>query len=118
MKTLLLVAAAASLVTIAAAAASLSPWAELAERDLQAIHDAIRDNHPGPVDPQNPHFRDWMERGLTIAEGQASTARNYTDYTRALRRYVNGFEDGHIELDFPVLPQSLDWPGFVAGDPG
>ena len=41
-----------------AAAAPPSPWPDIAVQDLTAMHDLIRDNHPGPVDPANPGFRD------------------------------------------------------------
>lgn len=95
-----------------------SPWPAMAERDLRAIHDAIRDNHPGPVDPENPHFRDWLEAGLSAAAREAAGAKSYSDYVRAVRRYTNGFQDGHVSMDFTVAPRAIEWTGFVAGDRG
>jgi hypothetical protein len=92
-----------------------NPWALMAQRDLNAIHDIIRDNHPGPVDPQNPHYRVWLEGGLAKATARAKAARSYSDYFRVLRYYTNGFEDGHIELDFDFGPTTTDWTGFVIG---
>lgn len=101
--------------TTLTSAANANPWSELAIEDLHGIHDIIRDNHPGPVDPENPHFRDWMEGGLVKAMAKARVARNYSDYFRALQFYANGFEDGHLNI-FPIVaPQSADWPGFVIG---
>lgn len=90
-------------------------WASLAAEDLRAIHDAIRDNHPGPVDPQNPHYRTWLEHGLVEASTEARRARSYSDYIRALRRYTNGFQDGHLTIDPVVAPKTMDWAGFVVG---
>jgi hypothetical protein len=92
-----------------------SPWAALAERDLAAIHDIIRDNHPGPVDPENPHYRDWLEDGLVRAGTEAKAARSYSDYVRALRRYTNGFQDAHLVIDPFFVPRASDWTGFVVG---
>ena len=91
----------------------VNPWALMAERDLKAIHDIIRDNHPGPVDPENPHYRDWLEGGLVKATAQAKAARTYSDYVRALRLYTNGFEDGHLVIDPLIAPRSENWPGFI-----
>ena len=99
----------------ASAGSTPSPWAAMAQRDLQAIHDTIRDNHPGPVDRENPRFRDWLEGGLTISSQEAGRARTYSDYTRALRRYTNGFQDGHVTVSFGIAPTKIDWPGFVVG---
>ena len=103
-----------------AGAAGSSPWAAMAERDLRAIHDIIRDNHPGPVDPQNPGYRDWLQNGLTLALREAAKAATYSEYVRALRRYTNGFRDGHMALSFDVGPNRTEWPGFVvaAGSDG
>ncbi|MDP2481510.1 MAG: hypothetical protein Q8W49_13550, partial [Candidatus Palauibacterales bacterium] len=30
------------------------PWTELTRRDLAAMRETLLENHPGPVDPQNP----------------------------------------------------------------
>lgn len=99
----------------ALAAASANPWATMAESDLKGIHDLIRDNHPGPVDTENPHYRDWMEGGLAKAIAKAKRARSYSDYVRALRLYTNGFEDGHLVIRQVIFPQSFDWAGFAIG---
>ena len=79
-------------------------WSALARSDLQAIHDVIRDNHPGPVDPENARYLDWLETGLRQATARATDARTYFDYVRALRFYTNGFQDGHIGLALKITP--------------
>ena len=91
-------------------------WSALTRTDLQAIHDLIRDNHPGPVDPENARFRAWLEAGLKQATTRAAEARTYFDYVRALRFYTNGFQDGHIGLGLEITPVEQAWPGFIAGD--
>jgi len=108
----------ASTPAVAAATATRGPWAQLALGDLRAVHDLIRDNHPGAVDPQNPTFRHWLETGLAQSETEAAAAENYADYRRSLRRYVNGFRDIHVALDVVSTTGQGVWPGFIvaAGD--
>ena len=98
-----------------AAAPAAEPWALLTQRDLQTIHDTLAANHPGPVDPQSDLYKRRLEEGFQVAKTQAAAARNYSDYTRALRRYVNGFRDGHIGARFLLVSQRPSWPGFLVG---
>lgn len=100
---------------VLAGRAYANPWSELAVEDLRGIHDIIRDNHPGPVDPENPLYRVWMEGGMVRAIAQAMRARTYSEYVRALRLYTNGFEDGHLNIRQVIFPQSFDWAGFAIG---
>lgn len=97
----------------AAAETRSSPWEAMAKLDLRAIHDIIRDNHPGPVDPVKSRYRDWLENGLTLASREAEKATTYSDYVRSLRLYTNGFEDGHTSLSYEVGPNRTEWPGFI-----
>jgi hypothetical protein len=87
----------------------------LTQRDLQAIHDTLAANHPGPVDPQSDRYRRRLEDGLQVAKAEAARARQYSDYTRALRRYVNGFRDGHTTARFLLSSERVAWPGFLVG---
>ncbi|HEY7643110.1 MAG TPA: S41 family peptidase [Steroidobacteraceae bacterium] len=98
-----------------AAAPAVDPWVLLTQRDLQTIHDTLAANHPGPVDPQSDQYRRRLEQGLQIATAQAATARSYSDYVRALRRYVNGFRDGHTTARFLLTSERVYWPGFQVG---
>jgi hypothetical protein len=113
---LALIAIAATALCVSAAAAD--PWATLATRDLDAIHDLLLANHPGPVDPQNPAFKDWLEKGLREAKARAATAASLEDYQRAVRFYTNGFRDGHIGVGFYYTPRDDEWPAFVVGADG
>jgi hypothetical protein len=101
------------------ARADSSPWAEMARNDVTAVHDTLRDNHPGPPDPSNPHYRDWLGRGFAPALARAARAVSYDDYLRVLEFYTNGFSDDHVEI-FPSLTERLlTWSGFiVAGSSG
>lgn len=95
-----------------------NPWAEIARTDALAIHDLLRDNHPGPADPANPAYREWLERGLPLTLKRAESTTSYDEYLRTLEFYTNGFSDDHVAL-FPSLTESLlSWSGFlVSADP-
>jgi len=96
-------------------AAAADPWAELAEGDVRAMHDALATNHPGPVDPQNPGYRDWLESGLKLSVQRAHEAQSLQDYERTLTFYANGFNDNHVAVSFHNAPRFDQWPGFVVG---
>lgn len=105
--------AAAAAAQAAPERAVVRPWAAMADEDLRAIHDLLAENHPGPVDPRNPAYAEWLQRGLAEARSRAEEAATYGDYVRALRFYVNGFRDGHIVASFMMTPNTLSWPGFL-----
>jgi hypothetical protein len=91
----------------------IAPWTAMAREDLAAIRDIVAANHPGPVDPENRAYREWLEEGFRLASGRAEAARSYSDYARLLRFYTNGFRDGHIGVNFTLTSSSLSWPGFL-----
>lgn len=88
-------------------------WGQMALTDLQAIHDTLADNHPGPVDPLNADYGVWLEDGLVRAQVQAREATSFSDYERALRLYVNGFRDGHTAVSFELETRGHTQPGFT-----
>lgn len=87
-------------------------WAAAARLDIEAIHDTLRDHHPGPVDADNPVFAKWLKEGKVQALEQAATAAHAADYWRAVRGYTNGFRDGHISFGFGK-PMARAWPGLL-----
>jgi Peptidase family S41 len=92
-------------------------WSQAAVSDIQAAVTITSENHPGMVDPANPHFK----RLLTQAETNGlALARQVTDaagYVAAIRRFSNTLQDGHagafVNIDAASLPKPK-WPGFVA----
>ncbi|GAB3368996.1 hypothetical protein GCM10027431_15380 [Lysobacter rhizosphaerae] len=88
-------------------------WSVEARRDIDAIHDTIRDNHPGPVNKADPSFNRWLEEGRKRALAAAATASSSGDYWRALKLYTNGFQDGHL-LVLPMQDVHVSWPGFLS----
>lgn len=43
-----------------ASTGTAADWSTKAAADISAAHDIIRDNHPGPVDAENPGFGVWL----------------------------------------------------------
>lgn len=92
-------------------------WSSRAVQDLEFIRTTLADNHPGPVDSENPWFRDWYDRGYQEALGLARRAADYAGYYFAIQFFLHGFQDGHLGalgedlLDADGL--SFHWPGFA-----
>jgi C-terminal processing protease CtpA/Prc len=91
----------------AAQAQPARPWTTLTQQDLEAIRDVLAANHPGPVDPENGMYGEWLRRGFVLASERAAAARSYGDYMRVLYYYTNGFRDGHIAMRFTLSPGTL-----------
>ncbi len=104
----------------AASRAAESPWAELARTDIVRMAALMRDNHPGPVDPENPAYAQRLEAIYPRALEKAASAASFFDYKRAILFYTNAFRDGHTGVIFKVDPTAYEWPGFdvVLGDDG
>ena len=90
-------------------------WAKLALQDLAAIKTELQENHPGAVDRENPKFAKWMREGYIEASLLAKTADSIGGYYFALRRYINGFNDGHLDISLSndVKLENNFWPGFT-----
>ncbi len=114
-RSLSLVVASLAVVAATALAHGTSPagewWAD-ADRDLAAMHDLIRENHPGQVDGQDPEFGNWLGAGPHALRAQADAARTEHDYRLVLMTYANGFADYHLDVRFD-RPEPELWPGFL-----
>ncbi len=95
-------------------------WPSLARQDLQAIHDLVEADHPGPE--LDPEFRALLEEGFDAAMASADRAADLTQYLYLLIEYANGLPDHHLAVwgnqQHPQWaavsrPESLG-PGFVA----
>ena len=94
-------------------AGSTDQWGRTAEAELRAIHEIVGEHHPGPIDSLNPEFRRWHERGLRKATALAKQVVDADGFEYAVRYYVNGFQDGHLSIDFDSSDKRIYWPGFV-----
>ena len=87
------------------------------QRDLQAIHDQLRDNAPqAVVDKDSATFRDWLDNGLAQSLALTNQINTPNAYGYVLRGYSGGFRDSSIDAtpNWQPVPSgfAIDWPGF------
>lgn len=107
--------AAACCVAQAAGPATAPGWGTTLERDVRAFHAALRERHPGPVDPENPAFGRQLDAALERALQRVPATRDYGGYWWALREFRAAFNDGHVQLVATDTAPALAsrWPGFL-----
>jgi hypothetical protein len=89
------------------------PWTELTRGDLAAMRKTLLENHPGPVDPQNPAYREWLDHGYERALAMADSVESLDGMMAVLSFYTSGFHDGHLGWH-PSFERAFSlWPGFV-----
>ncbi len=95
-----LTAVSAAAVLLAAGAATAQDFRALARTDLQAAHDALRDNHPAAVVPgtAGDTFRSWLDAGLTDANGRIGQVNSGDAHAYLMRYYAAGFRDSNIAI--------------------
>jgi len=76
-------------------------WRRTYLADLEAARRVIAEDHPGPVDPENPAFRRTLASAYDEARRAAPQVKSYTSYATALRRFVNRFQDAHLSVSGP-----------------
>jgi hypothetical protein len=90
-----------------------SPWIDIALADIDAIYQLIKENHPGPVDEENPGYRKNMESNYQKARNLAKDVEDYDGYHFAVKYFADSFNDGHISLRDTVGRKRYSWPGFA-----
>lgn len=88
-------------------------WSAMLAQDATALHDIVIDSHPGVHDPLNPEFRGRVDAGLAQALERARTTRDAGGWWWAMRAYVAGFNDGHVQIGLKEGSFSMRWPGFM-----
>ncbi|HWW11555.1 MAG TPA: hypothetical protein VN018_03490, partial [Brevundimonas sp.] len=103
---------------LSAMAQEPASWGQALREDAQAFHDVVAENHPGPVDVQNPAFNVSLEDGLALALDRARTADSYSAWRAALTEYAASFDDGHLglkDIRDNTAATPITWPGFLVG---
>lgn len=96
-----------------AAQTDAHPWVQLTKGDLAAMHELLLENHPGPVDPLNPDYRNWLEGGYQQALAKADSVYSLDGLMAVLSFYTSGFDDGHLAWGAVFGRTDMLWPGFV-----
>ncbi len=118
MRTLFAAVIGAAMTLSAVSANAQDDWSAAASQDLQAIHDALRDNSPEVyLDRDSAQFRSWLDAGLAAALKQPlGKVNNVAAYADALKFYTVGFHDANIALDPNWAEQpayfAVNYPGF------
>lgn len=111
-----LMAAVPAIFALAAADAPPRDWAETLRRDVQAFHDHVAADHPGPHNRLDPGFAARSRAALALALRRARRVTDEGGYRWAMRGYVASFDDGHLAIDLPQpVPPDAAWPGFLTG---
>lgn len=74
-------------------------WSRVFLNDLEAARQLIADNHPGPVDDENPEFRRALVSAHEEAKSAALQVKSGSDYARAIRRFAGSFKDEHLVIN-------------------
>jgi hypothetical protein len=73
-------------------------WSDLYVSDLRGIRALIAANHPGMVDAENPAFARTLKLAYEEALDAAPSVTDYAAYRLGLTRFVNRFQDAHLQL--------------------
>lgn len=116
-----LTAVTAAALLLGAGTATAQDFRQLATTDLQAAHDALRDNHPAAVIPgaAGDTFRTWLGTGLAEARGRIGQVNSGDAHAYLMRYYAAGFRDSNIAITptFEGLGPyfGTSWPGVATG---
>ncbi|HEY0671527.1 MAG TPA: S41 family peptidase [Longimicrobiales bacterium] len=94
-------------------AQSDTAWNKLYLRDLDSLRAAIAANHPGVIDAQNPEFARTLERAYADARRLASKVDDFASFQVALTRFIDQFEDQHLQVGFTRQMDSLREAGII-----
>ncbi|MCE3001230.1 MAG: S41 family peptidase [Xanthomonadaceae bacterium] len=105
----------APLASAAPAAEAPAPidWRAAYLSDLEAAHAAIRDHHPGAIDPRNPGFRERLDDGFAQARALAPKVGDGQAYWFGLRRFAHALGDPHTGFLRDDADPAARWPGFL-----
>jgi|TARA_R110002051_G_scaffold37619_2_gene80611 hypothetical protein len=121
MQRLLTASAAGLALAVCAGAASAQDFRALARQDLNAAHDALRDNHPAAAlsGAASQDFRAWLDAGLVDSLEKAGQVNSGDAHAYLMRYYGAGFRDSNIDINptFEGLGPYFvtGWPGFTTG---
>ena len=109
----LLIGVVSALLWTGVVAAQDTAWSKLYLRDLDSLRAAIAANHPGMLDAQNPEFARTVQRAFSEASALAPRIDNFASFRIGLTRFINQFQDEHLQIGFSLRVDSLREAGLV-----
>lgn len=71
-------------------------WRQTTIDDVNFIHTALMEGHPGAVDPDNPEFLATLEAAHALALERAETVTDAAGHFYVKRGFTTAFEDVHL----------------------
>lgn len=91
-----------------------NPWRQLAERDVEAAHRIIAEDHPAAtIEAGDTEFRARLASALADARARAAQVTSYEGLTATMAAFANALGDKHIRSRALLTPSSLDWAGLL-----
>ncbi len=78
----------------------LSQDIDWAQQDLDFIHDAIRDNHPGMYNELDPDFKEHFSLHYQIAQDQLKACATDEQKIETIRSFITSFNDAHMQIRY------------------
>ncbi len=73
-----------------------SYWQRMARQDLDFMRAQILENHPGPVNAEDPHFSQNLEAAYQNALNALTTIIDHDGYEAVVKSFVSSFHDSHL----------------------
>jgi hypothetical protein len=90
-------------------------WRAVTRQDLAAARNLLREVHPAAqLRVGDTAFRAALDSGFATAMALADRISDAGGYRAVLRRFANGFDDGHISVSFTSMPTGVfRWAGIM-----
>lgn len=89
-------------------------WRQLAEIDLKAAYNLVRENHPAAHPAANdPQFRTALETAYASGQKRLSKVSDEGGFRALLRGFAVAFGDPHISVGFSNLDMRSLWTGLM-----
>lgn len=73
-------------------------WQRMAQQDLDFMRAQILENHPGPVNVEDPHFAQNLETAYQNALNAITTIIDHDGYETVVKSFVTSFHDSHLRI--------------------
>jgi len=73
-------------------------WQKISTTDLNFMYQQIMENHPGPVNKEDPLFTKNLEESYKTALKQAPSITNKTEYWQMMHTFTKSFKDSHLRV--------------------